>query len=151
MKAQEAMQRELDDAAVAAAAADAGRELQDAYCVRRRVGNKTKRYVLEQEAENDAMAEALMLAAGDQQRARGQLWMGHDMTKACPDGSMVGTVNFFNIDNIAYGKGSMEEVVQEGQRVRAWVQAVVDHRSDDINVSGRVEKAFKDVYGRNDV
>ena len=105
MTAREAMQRELDDAAIAAAAADAGRDLQDVYCVRRRVGGKTKRYVLEQEAENDDMADALVLAAGDQQRARGQLWVGHDMTEACPDGSMVGVVNFFNIDNIARRRG----------------------------------------------
>ena len=98
MKTQEEMQRELDDAAIAAAAADSGRDLHDAYCVRRRVGGKIKRYVLEQEADNDDMADALELTAGDQQRARGQLWVGHDMTKACPDGSMVGTVNFLGLE-----------------------------------------------------
>ena len=39
----------------------------------------------------------------------------------------------------------------EGQKVRTWIQAVVDHRSDEINVGGRVEQAFKTAYGRNDV
>ena len=64
---------------------------------------------------------------------------------------MVGTVNFFNIDNVAYGQGSAEQVMIEGQKCNTWVQGIVDHRSDHINVGGRVEKAFKDAYGRDEV
>ena len=79
------------------------------------------------------------------------MWQGTNMQAACPEGSMIGVINFFNVDNVAYGKGGMEEVVLEGQRVRTWIQAVVDHRSDEINVGGRVEQAFKTAYGRDAV
>ena len=120
---QEEMQRALDDAAITAAAEDAGRALQEPYCVRRTVGSKTKRFVLEQEAEEDAAADTLRALVGEQSAEDcAQLWVGDNMGAVCPAGSMVGVVNFFNVDNVAYGKGAMEEVVLEGQRVRTLVR-----------------------------
>ena len=114
---QEAMQRALDDAAIATATEDAERQLQEPYCIRRTVGSKTKRFVLEQEAEEDLQAEALQEVVGEQSAADcAAMWAGDNMQEACPENSMVGVVNFFNVDNVAYGKGTMEEVVLEGQR-----------------------------------
>ena len=107
-QAQQAMQRALDTAAIQAAAADAGRELHDPYCIRRQVGSKTRRYVMEQETEDDDMADSLLQLTGDHHKARGQLWAGNNMTAACPEGSMVGVVSFFNIDNIAYRYGKWQ-------------------------------------------
>ena len=126
MKTQEERQRELDEAAIAAAAEDAGRELHEPYCVQRTAGNKRRRFVLEAEDSGDEGAERLQDIVGEQEREDcARMWQGTNMQTACPEGSMIGAINFFNVDNVAYGKGGMEEVVLEGQRVRTWIQAVV--------------------------
>ena len=151
-KVERAMQKALDQAAIAAAEEDAGRALHDPYCVQRTAGNKRRRFVLEAEDSGDEGAERMQDIVGEQEREDcARMWQGTSMQEACPEGSMIGAINFFNVDNVAYGKGGMEEVVLEGQKVRTWIQAVVDHRSDEINVGGRVEQAFKTAYGRNDV
>ena len=58
---QEAMQRALDDAAIATAAEDAGRQLQEPYCIRRTVGGRSECGAGETEAE----------VGGGRQRQRG--------------------------------------------------------------------------------
>ena len=62
------MQKALDQAAIAAAEEDAGRELHDPYCVQRTAGNKRRRFVLEAEDSGDEGAERLQDIVGDQER-----------------------------------------------------------------------------------
>ena len=64
---------------------------------------------------------------------------------------LVGTLNFFNVDGVRWGTAAMGQVVHEGMRTRCLVQGIADHRADHLNSGGKVEHAFKQVYGRNDV
>ena len=89
-KVERAMQKALDQAAIAAAEEDAGRELHDPYCVQRTAGNKRRRYVLEAEDSGDEGAERLQDIVGEQEREDcARMWQGTSMQEACPEGSMI--------------------------------------------------------------
>jgi hypothetical protein len=44
------------------------------------------------------------------------------------DGSLVGTLNFFNIDGVKFGAGAVDQVVRENKKTNCLVSSIVDHR-----------------------
>ena len=138
---------EVSDAEfIALAQAQAGRLLVDPEVRRDRHG---RRHVLEESAVVDEVAAELSVIVGGQ--GAGELWQGHDMTQVGQGQELVGTINFFNVDGVRWGAAAMEQVVHEGMHTRCLVQGVADHRADKLSCGGKVEYAFKQVYGRNDV
>ena len=131
---------------IGAAQAQAGRELVDPEVRRDRHG---RRHVVEEPTVVDEVAAELAALVGEQRG--GELWQGHDMRQVGQGQELVGTLNFFNVDGVRWGTAAMEQVVHEGMRTRCLVQGIADHRADHLNSGGKVEHAFKQVYGRNDV
>jgi hypothetical protein len=79
------------------------------------------------------------------------LWTGDDMASigdmSKQDGSLVGTLHFFNIGGVKFGAGAVDHVVRENMKTNCLVSSVVDHRSDWVNVRSRLEHAFINSYG----
>jgi hypothetical protein len=79
------------------------------------------------------------------------LWTGDDMYSFGSDtmetGSMLGSINFFNIDGIKNGSNAVGTVVTKNSRTNCIVSSIVDNRSDWVNRGGRVEQPFNQAYG----
>ena len=79
------------------------------------------------------------------------LWTGDDMYSFGSDtmetGSMLGSINFFNIDGIKNGSKAVGTVVTKNSRTNCIVSSIVDNRSDWVNRGGRVEQPFNQAYG----
>ena len=79
------------------------------------------------------------------------LWTGDDMysfgSDATETGSMLGSINFFNIDGIKYGSNAVGAVVAKNRRTKCIVSSIVDNRSDWVNRGSRVEQPFNQAYG----
>ena len=97
-------------------------------------------------------AAAIRAALGSDDISTSSLWVGDDMTQiAEAEEGFLGTVSFFNVDNLAFGTNAMQQVVAEATKVRCMIQGIGDHRSDWVNVGGRVEQAYKSSFGGSNV
>ena len=85
---------------------------------------------------------AIQEAVGDGSTDTANLWVGDNMNQvATAEEGFLGTVSFFNVDNLAFGTDAMQQVAAEAAKVRCMIQGIGDHRSDWVNVGGRVEQA----------
>jgi hypothetical protein len=110
-----------------------------------------REFVLEGPSDDECAAD-LTKVMGDAALAdTSGLWTGDDMAAigdmSKQDSSLVGTLNFFNIDGIKFGAGAVDHVVRENMKTNCLVSSIVDHRSDWVNVRSRVEQAFMNSYG----
>ena len=135
-----------DEEFIAKAQKQVGRKLVDPIV---RTDRQGQRHVLEEPAVVDSVAAELAAVVGEQRS--GELWQGHDMTQVGLGQDLIGTINFFNVDGVRWGSAAMEQVVSEGMRTQCMVQGIADHRADYLNYKGKVESAFTQAYGRNDV
>ncbi|MEE3017099.1 MAG: hypothetical protein VX336_02060, partial [Actinomycetota bacterium] len=115
----------------------------------RAVADGHGRYHVIEEPTADGFAERLQRVVGDNDTSA--LWTGDVMTTVGAEAGMRGTIQFFNVDGLDGGGTGAHEYVAEGMRTRSMLQCMIDHRSDRVNAGGRVEYAYKENFGGQNV
>ena len=125
------------------------RKLADTYDLQDRYGRS---FTFESMDSTPEDVVAIQEAVGDGSTDTANLWVGDNMNQvATAEEGFLGTVSFFNVDNLAFGTDAMQQVAAEAAKVRCMIQGIGDHRSDWVNVGGRVEQAYKANYGGSNV